>query len=144
MYFGASFASPYEVEQAVAHGLDSQLLWGSDYPHLEGTFVYPEGRDMPSVTRLALRNTFCGVPPEETLRMVGQNAIDVYGLDRRRTPDDRRRDRRPDPRGAGHTDRRGARGGQRHRVPFRRRRLELNPLLGPGRPPERPERCVEI
>ena len=37
---------------------------------------------MPSVTRLALRNTFCDVPPEETLRMVGQNAIDVYGLDR--------------------------------------------------------------
>ena len=61
MYYGASFASPHEVDQAVEHGLDSQLLWGSDYPHLEGTFVYPEGRDMPSVTRLALRNTFCGV-----------------------------------------------------------------------------------
>ena len=43
---------PLEVEQAVLHGLDSQLLWGSDYPHLEGTFVYPDGRDMPSVTRL--------------------------------------------------------------------------------------------
>jgi predicted TIM-barrel fold metal-dependent hydrolase len=81
VYYGASFASPHEVEQAVAHGLDSQLLWGSDYPHLEGTFVYPEGRAMPSVTRLALRNTFCDVPPAETLRMVGQNAIDVYGLD---------------------------------------------------------------
>ena len=81
MYYGASFASPYEVEQAVAHGLDSQLLWGSDYPHLEGTFVYPEGRDMPSVTRLALRNTFCGVPPAETAGWSGENAIDVYGLD---------------------------------------------------------------
>ena len=66
VYFGASFASPFEVEQAVVHGLDSQLLWGSDYPHLEGTFVYPDGRDMPSVTRLALRNTFCDVPPAET------------------------------------------------------------------------------
>jgi len=81
VYYGASFASPHEVGQAVAHGLDSQLLWGSDYPHLEGTFVYPEGRAMPSVTRLSLRNTFCDVPPPETLRMVGQNAIDVYGLD---------------------------------------------------------------
>jgi hypothetical protein len=65
----------------VAHGLDSQLLWGSDYPHLEGTFVYREGRDMPSVTRLALRNTFCGIPSAETLRMVGQNAIEIYNLD---------------------------------------------------------------
>ena len=42
--------------------------------------------DMPSVTRLALRNTFCDVPPAETLRMVGQNAIDVYDLDARRPP----------------------------------------------------------
>jgi hypothetical protein len=56
-------------------------MWGSDYPHLEGTFVYPEGRVMPSVTRLSLRNTFCDVPPAATLRMVGQNAIDVYRLD---------------------------------------------------------------
>ena len=81
VYYGASFASPHEVAEAVAHGLESQLLWGSDYPHLEGTFVYPDGRDMPSVTRLALRNTFCDVPPEATARMVGQNAIDIYGLD---------------------------------------------------------------
>lgn len=82
VYFGASFASPFEVEQTVAHGLASQLLWGSDYPHLEGTFVFPDGRDLPSVTRLSLRNTFCDVDPALTRRMVGENAIDVYGLDR--------------------------------------------------------------
>jgi hypothetical protein len=81
VFFGASFASPYEVEQAMLHGLGSQLLWGSDYPHLEGTFVYSEDRDGPSVTRLALRNTFCKVPAAETMRMVGQNAVDVYHLD---------------------------------------------------------------
>src|SRR5947207_7880931 len=40
VYFGASFASPFEVEQAAAHGLTSQLLWGTDYPHLERTFLY--------------------------------------------------------------------------------------------------------
>jgi hypothetical protein len=81
VYYGASFASSFEVEEAVQHGLDSQLMWGSDYPHIEGTFVYQEGADMPSVTKLSLRNTFCGVAPAETLRMVGQNAIDVYNLD---------------------------------------------------------------
>jgi predicted TIM-barrel fold metal-dependent hydrolase len=81
VFFGASFASPFEVEQAVVHGLDSQLLWGSDYPHLEGTFVNPDGMDMPSVTRLALRNTFCAVPDAKTLRMVGGNAIEIYDLD---------------------------------------------------------------
>jgi predicted TIM-barrel fold metal-dependent hydrolase len=81
VFYGASFASRYEVEQAAEHGLASQLLWGSDYPHLEGTFVYPEGNDVPSVTRLSLRNTFCRVAPADTRRMVGQNAIDLYGLD---------------------------------------------------------------
>ena len=81
VFYGASFASPYEVSHAVGNGNATQLLWGSDYPHLEGTFVNPEGRDRPSVTRLALRHTFCGVSQEETRRMVGQNAIDIYGLD---------------------------------------------------------------
>ena len=82
VFFGASFASPYEVRQTVTNGLQTQLLWGTDYPHLEGTFVNPEGRDVPSVTRLSLRNTFAGVAIPDTLRMVGENAIEVYNLDR--------------------------------------------------------------
>ncbi|XVQ07463.1 amidohydrolase family protein [Spirillospora sp. CA-255316] len=81
VFFGASFASPYEIEQAIGHGLESQLLWGSDYPHLEGTFVYPDGQDTPSVTRLALRHAFSAVASADTRRMVGENAIDVYNLD---------------------------------------------------------------
>ncbi|HEY8057588.1 MAG TPA: amidohydrolase family protein, partial [Acidimicrobiales bacterium] len=58
------------------------LMWGSDYPHLEGTFVHPDDDAMPSVTKLALRNTFCAIPAEQTRRMVGDNAIEVYDLDR--------------------------------------------------------------
>jgi predicted TIM-barrel fold metal-dependent hydrolase len=82
VYFGASFAAPFETAQAMLDGFDSQLMWGSDYPHHEGTFVNPEGKDMPSVTRIALRNTFNEVPEEQMRRMVGGNAIDVYNLDR--------------------------------------------------------------
>ncbi len=81
VFFGASFASAFEVEQAILHGLDSQLLWGSDYPHFESTFVHRDVRDMPSVGRLALRNTFCDVPAAKTRRMIGENAIGVYNLD---------------------------------------------------------------
>jgi predicted TIM-barrel fold metal-dependent hydrolase len=81
VFFGASFASPYEVREAIDHGVASQLLWGSDYPHLEGTFVFRDGRDLPSITRLALRNTFCDVPAADTRRMIGENAIEVYDLD---------------------------------------------------------------
>ena len=82
VFLGASFASPYEVQQATQHGLGSQVLWGSDYPHLEGTFVYSEGHDEPSVTRLALRHTFSNTPAADICRMVGENAIDLYSLDR--------------------------------------------------------------
>jgi predicted TIM-barrel fold metal-dependent hydrolase len=83
VFLGASFASPYEVKQASQHGLGSQLLWGSDYPHLEGTFVYSEDRKVPSVTRLALRHTFCESTAPDIRRMVGENAIGVYNLDRK-------------------------------------------------------------
>ena len=82
VFFGASFASPYEVEQAMLHGLGSQLLWGSDYPAPRGHLrLLRRTRGVPSVTRLALRNTFCDVPAAETERMVGGNAIEVYNLD---------------------------------------------------------------
>ena len=47
------------------NGIDTQLLWGSDYPHLEGTFVYQDDPELASVTRLSLRNTFCNVPEAE-------------------------------------------------------------------------------
>lgn len=82
VFLGASFASPYEVQQAVDHGFVTQLSWGSDYPHVEGTYLHPDGGDMPSVTRLALRNTFCEVEPDAIRRMVGENAISFFGLDR--------------------------------------------------------------
>jgi predicted TIM-barrel fold metal-dependent hydrolase len=82
IFLGASFASPYEVQQATAHGLGAQVLWGSDYPHLEGTFVYDEGQNVASVTRLALRHTFTDTPAADIRRMVGENAIGLYNLDR--------------------------------------------------------------
>ena len=81
VYFGASFAAPFEVEQATADGTEGHLLWGSDYPHPEGTFVYADGKDMPSVTRLSLRNTFCDIPIDKARLMLGQNAIKIYDLD---------------------------------------------------------------
>jgi hypothetical protein len=49
---------------------------------VEGTFVYPDGRELPSITRLALRNTFHEIPEARMRAMVGGNAIDAYHLDR--------------------------------------------------------------
>ena len=62
VFLGASFASAHEAGQAVVHGFEAQLSWGSDYPHVEGTYLNPEGTTI--------------------RRMVGQNAIDLFGLDK--------------------------------------------------------------
>ncbi len=67
----ASSLAPSEVRRRYDCGIPN-LIWGSDYPHVEGT--WPE-------TLIALRNTFEGVPEHEYRAIVGENAIRVYNLD---------------------------------------------------------------
>ncbi len=52
-------------------GVD-RLMWGADYPHLEGAAP---------VHRLILRQVFGGMPEEDIRRMLGLNAIGVFGFD---------------------------------------------------------------
>ncbi|WP_326809569.1 MULTISPECIES: amidohydrolase family protein [unclassified Streptomyces] len=70
-YVGASFMRPHEVPLRERIGLD-KIMWGSDYPHDEGTCPY---------SREGLRVAFAGVPREEVAAMVGGNAAGVYGFD---------------------------------------------------------------
>jgi predicted TIM-barrel fold metal-dependent hydrolase len=81
VFVGASFMAPFEAQRAVGDGYSSQLLWGSDYPHIESTWQYPDDPDEEPITRVALRNTFCDIPSAATEAMVGGNALGVYGLD---------------------------------------------------------------
>jgi hypothetical protein len=63
--------APFEV--ALRHQVGvANLTWGSDYPHMEGTWPY---------TRLSLRHTFAGVPEHETRMILGDNAVRAYHLD---------------------------------------------------------------
>jgi predicted TIM-barrel fold metal-dependent hydrolase len=71
VHLGVSFMSRFEAEARHEVGVD-RLLWGSDYPHFEGTWGY---------TELSLRNTFSGLPAAEVERILGANAIDLFGLD---------------------------------------------------------------
>ena len=48
-------------------------MWGSDYPHMEGT--WPD-------TMNKLRETFHTVSEKEVRAILGGNAIDVFGFDR--------------------------------------------------------------
>ena len=47
-------------------------MWGSDYPHDEGT---------PPFTREHLRQVMLDVPVEEKRRLLGLNAADLYDFD---------------------------------------------------------------
>jgi predicted TIM-barrel fold metal-dependent hydrolase len=81
VYIGGSYMAPFEAEMAVEQGYAANVMWGSDYPHAEGTFQYPEHPDEESMTHLALRNTFAQVENQHTKMMVSDNAIRCYDLD---------------------------------------------------------------
>jgi predicted TIM-barrel fold metal-dependent hydrolase len=70
-YIGASFMPAHEGKERHRIGID-RIMWGSDYPHIEGT--WPE-------TMSALRETFGPYPEAETRAMLGTNALEVYGFD---------------------------------------------------------------
>ena len=52
-------------------GVD-RLMWGSDYPHTEGTFPHSQAQ---------IRRDFAGVAESEVYQMVAGNAAKLYGLD---------------------------------------------------------------
>ena len=71
VYVGASFLHPEDCQERHLYGVD-KLMWGSDYPHLEGT--WPD-------TRNALRKTFGGVPEPDLRAMLGETASRVFNFD---------------------------------------------------------------
>jgi predicted TIM-barrel fold metal-dependent hydrolase len=71
VFLGASCMPRREVELRHEIGLGN-LMWGSDYPHPEGT--WPETRELQ-------RQAFRGVPEPELDAILGGNAARVYGFD---------------------------------------------------------------
>jgi predicted TIM-barrel fold metal-dependent hydrolase len=70
-FIGASFLPAHEGKLRYDIGVD-KLMWGSDYPHLEGT--WPN-------TMKALNETFGDYPEAEIRSILGTNAAKVYGFD---------------------------------------------------------------
>jgi hypothetical protein len=52
-------------------------MWGSDYPHPEGTWA----KDDPDRTRKHLRWAFADLAPDRTEALLSRNAARVYGFD---------------------------------------------------------------
>ncbi len=71
VHLGASFLPAGDCALRHEVGID-HIMWGSDYPHVEGSYPY---------TREHLRLTFDGVDADEIQQIVGLNAARVYGFD---------------------------------------------------------------
>ena len=70
-WIGASFMTREDAIDRAHVGVD-RIMWGSDFPHEEGTFPF---------TQQALAHTYAGVDPDDVAKMVGGNAAGLYGFD---------------------------------------------------------------
>ena len=68
---GVSFIRPLEVQIRHEIGVD-EMIFGRDYPHPEGT--WPNTYDW-------IRGAFKGVPEAEARKILGENALDWFGVD---------------------------------------------------------------
>ncbi len=70
-WIGASFMPAHEGQMRHQIGVD-KIMWGTDYPHLEGT--WPN-------TMKYLNETFADYPEDEIRSILGETAASLYGFD---------------------------------------------------------------
>ena len=71
VHLGGSLMQRFEAEMRDEIGID-RLMWGADYPHLEGAAP---------VHRQVLQHVFGGLPEDDVRRILGLNAVDLWGFD---------------------------------------------------------------
>jgi len=71
VYVGGSLMKRDEAEMRHEVGID-RLMWGADYPHLEGAAP---------VHRQVLAYVFGGLPEPDVRRILGANAVSLWGFD---------------------------------------------------------------
>lgn len=71
IFIGASTMSKEEIRRRYQIGCDS-VMWGTDYPHPEGTWPNTVAR---------LRTDFADVPVDDARQMLGETAARCYGFD---------------------------------------------------------------
>jgi predicted TIM-barrel fold metal-dependent hydrolase len=81
VFLGASFLhrAPEEPWKAQRGGYAHNVMWGSDYPHTEGTLV--ASGDGTSTIRIGMKYVFAGAQERIVRQIAGANAAEVYGMD---------------------------------------------------------------
>jgi len=72
IFLAASTPGVDEIERRHEIGVGN-LLWGNDLPHPEGTYPH---------TRRWINERFAAMPEDEARLILGENAVELYGLDR--------------------------------------------------------------
>ena len=80
LFIGASTMSREEIRRRHVLGCDV-VMWGTDYPHPEGTWPHTQER---------LRSDFGGIPVEDARKLLGETAARCYGFDLEALRPDRR------------------------------------------------------
>ena len=70
-FVGATYMSRDESDMRYDIGVKN-VLWGSDYPHMETTFPH---------SKESLRKSYAGLPRHEVKLMIGENAVRAYNFD---------------------------------------------------------------
>lgn len=71
VWLAGSVMQRYEAEMRREIGID-RMMWGSDYPHLEGA---------PPVHRESMRHVLGGLPEDDIRQILGTNALAVWPFD---------------------------------------------------------------
>jgi predicted TIM-barrel fold metal-dependent hydrolase len=71
VWLGGSLMKRFEAEMRHEIGIE-RLMWGVDYPHLEGAAP---------LHRLVMRHVLGGLPEPDIRRILGQNAVELWGFD---------------------------------------------------------------
>jgi hypothetical protein len=72
VWLGVSFPKLADAEAAWSTLGVGKIMWGSDYPHDEGTYPY---------TTLALRQVFHDWLEADLRKVLAENAAGIYGFD---------------------------------------------------------------
>ena len=81
VFLGASFMSRFEAEDAIENDYWQNVIWGTDYPHIEGVWKHLDDMSAEPHSHMGIRFAYAGLDGEKVKAMLGLNGVRVYGFD---------------------------------------------------------------
>ena len=81
VFLGASFMSRFEAEDAIENDYWQNVIWGTDYPHIEGVWKHLDDMSAEPHSHMGIRFAYAGLDGDKVKAMLGLNGVRVYGFD---------------------------------------------------------------